>query len=214
MNYSQNNEQDIIQNFFKGEVGRFLDIGAHDGESLSNTRALALTGWTGCLVEPHPLHFHKLWKLYGGRKDMALVNGAVGSSGMASMGLTKLFYNYEGPAYSSTLSDAKAEEFKANDYSKSFHVSPFHINDLQEFAPFDFISIDVEGVELSILSSDEPTDNIGELIWTDCDRPTRLMCIEVCPKSKREIISLLRKQDFHVIAETPENVIAELRAKA
>lgn len=211
-NYSQNNEQEIIQNFFKGNVGRFLDVGAHDGESLSNTRALALSGWAGCLVEPHPLHFHRLWQLYGGRKDMALVNGAVATS-LADMGLAKLFFNYEGPAYSSTLSDVKAEEFKANDYSKSFHICPFHITDLQEFAPFDFISIDIEGMELSILSGDNPVDDISELIWHDCERPTRLMCVEVCPKSKHEIIRLLAGLSFYVIAETPENVIAELREK-
>lgn len=209
--YSQNNEQEIIIDFFGHRTaGRFLDIGAHDGESLSNTRALSLLGWTGCLVEPHPLHFHKLWQLYGGRNDIVLVNGAVG---VDHLGLTKLFYNYEGPAYSSTLSDSKADEFKANDYSKSFHVNPFYLNDLSEFGPFDFVSIDVEGVELSILNSNDPASDIGELIWMDHERPTRLICIEVCPKTKLEIVRLLRKQDFHAIAETPENVIAELKEK-
>jgi FkbM family methyltransferase len=52
MRFSQNNEEDIILDALTGPPGRFLDIGAHDGVSLSNTRAMALTGWRGVAVEP------------------------------------------------------------------------------------------------------------------------------------------------------------------
>ncbi len=50
--WSQNDEQGHITGYFYATCGRFLDIGAHDGETLSNTRALAMANWAGVLVEP------------------------------------------------------------------------------------------------------------------------------------------------------------------
>ena len=42
MRYSQNNEQDIILQYFGNRKGFFLDIGANDGITLSNTYALLI----------------------------------------------------------------------------------------------------------------------------------------------------------------------------
>lgn len=194
--YSQNDEQDFILKFFNGRCGgNFLDIGAHDGESLSNTRALALRGWRGTLVEPHPVHFHKLWQLYGGQPSFVLVNAAVDS---CNRGVVRLYYNYEWPAYSSTLCSEKATEFRANDYSKSFYVSACGIRELVKFGPFDFISLDAEGMEIPLLA------NASELL-----EPCSLLCIETCPKSKPTILTQLGGFNLEVTAETPENLICQ-----
>ena len=77
MNYSQNNEQEIILNLFKGRTGTFLDIGANDGITLSNTYALSLQGWKGLLVEASPKAYERLVKTYEG-KDAELQNVAIG----------------------------------------------------------------------------------------------------------------------------------------
>lgn len=193
-NYSQNNEQDFIVEFFKNKTGRFLDIGAHDGVSLSNTRALFELGWSGVLVEPHPVHFYKLWQLYGGNKSVVLVNGAVDS---CNKGLSELQFNYEGPAYSSTLNPQKAVEFCANDYSKNFYVPVCGVRELIRFGPFDFISLDVEGMEIPILG------NMAEL----CES-AELMCVETCPMSRGAIVNQLIGLGFVVRSETPENLLA------
>ena len=37
MIYSEHNEQLIIEEFFQGRLGNFLDIGAFDGVNFSNT---------------------------------------------------------------------------------------------------------------------------------------------------------------------------------
>ena len=39
MNYSQNNEQNIILNYFKNYKGTLLDLGANDGITFSNSYA-------------------------------------------------------------------------------------------------------------------------------------------------------------------------------
>jgi hypothetical protein len=59
MKYSQNNEQEIILNFFNGRIGRYLDIGAFDGVAASNTLALAELGWQGTVIEPSPWVFKR-----------------------------------------------------------------------------------------------------------------------------------------------------------
>jgi len=49
--YSQGGEQAVILANC-GAVGTFLDIGANDGVTFSNTRALVELGWAGVYVEP------------------------------------------------------------------------------------------------------------------------------------------------------------------
>src|SRR6187401_1248386 len=82
MNYSQNNEQEIIINLFKGkQSGTFLDIGANDGVTLSNTFALANDyGWTGLLVEASPKAYERLIKNYELMdRDFDFQNVAIGA---------------------------------------------------------------------------------------------------------------------------------------
>ena len=53
--YSQNGEQKIILEYFQDKYkGKVLDIGANDGITLSNSRALIEKGWDGVLIEPAP----------------------------------------------------------------------------------------------------------------------------------------------------------------
>jgi FkbM family methyltransferase len=61
--YSQvGQDRFLLENFFRGKRNRvFLDIGAYDGETYSNTAFFERTmGWTGLCVEPLPSAFAKL----------------------------------------------------------------------------------------------------------------------------------------------------------
>jgi hypothetical protein len=58
--YSQNNEEQIILNYLGDSTGHFLDIGAFDGITFSNTYELVKRGWTGVMVEASPRTFIKL----------------------------------------------------------------------------------------------------------------------------------------------------------
>ncbi len=49
--YSQNNEEAILLNYFRGYTGTILDLGANDGKILSNSYQLIKNGWTGVLVD-------------------------------------------------------------------------------------------------------------------------------------------------------------------
>src|SRR4030095_6950761 len=52
----------LLENFFRGKRGGvFVDIGAYDGETFSNSLFFERTmGWTGLCVEPLPSAFQKL----------------------------------------------------------------------------------------------------------------------------------------------------------
>jgi hypothetical protein len=55
IDYSQHGEQEVILKYFAGTQGTFLDIGANDGVTFSNTYALQLMGWRGVLVDASPV---------------------------------------------------------------------------------------------------------------------------------------------------------------
>ena len=77
--FSQGGEQPAILAALKGiKQGRVLDVGAADGSTFSNSRALIEQGWGGVLIEPEAAAFLKLHDLYQDRDDVLLGNFAVG----------------------------------------------------------------------------------------------------------------------------------------
>src|SRR5277367_3528293 len=86
--YSQNDEQRHILEAMESQVGRFLEIGAYDGHTFSNTMALVERGWSGVLVEPGVDAFKGLLEWHGKNEKLTLVHAAVG----CNRGLVK-FWN-------------------------------------------------------------------------------------------------------------------------
>ena len=63
MSYSQYGQDlEVIRNIFPNKTGGyFVELGAHDGVTLSNTLLLERTyGWNGVCIEPNPVLFEKL----------------------------------------------------------------------------------------------------------------------------------------------------------
>lgn len=153
--HSQNNEEQVILDYFKDFTGAFIDIGANDGKTFSNTRALAERGWKGVLVEPSPKAFEKLKSLYDGHKGFYLYPFAVtdhngkkmlqesGSlCSAADVGLVSTFHDHEKARFSKSVGYTPVEV-------KSFRWKTF-LNRLR-IKDFDMVSMDCEGDELNIL---------------------------------------------------------------
>lgn len=158
MYYSQYGQDKILNEkyFSNKKNGVFLDIGAHDGVSLSNTYFFeSELGWSGICFEPIPSVFKKL----KGRRNCNLVNGCAWNENT-----TKTFRVIEG--YSEMLSgivDTYNEshirriESECNHYGLSYNDIEVKCYDLNEILiennikHIDFISIDTEGSELEIL---------------------------------------------------------------
>lgn len=152
MKYSQNSEEEIVLNYFGDFVGTFWDIGAFSGVELSNTRALAIKGWRGILVEASPTVFEKLAANYENYSSdqIRLYNIAIGEE----TGVKTFYDNHN------AVGTLHKEETKRWGESQSFgelQVSCYDVWDFVDlvaeidFNVFDFISIDIEGSDIDVL---------------------------------------------------------------
>lgn len=194
--FTQNDEQQVIlRELAHIKSGNFLDIGAHDGENLSNTRALALSGWRGTLVEPNPCLFLNLLARYRGDDKFTLINAAMSDkSGLAT-------FSYDGSEhqYSSSLAENASELFPATPYIAKYKVNAVCPKDLLGEV-FDFISIDTEGHDLPILRA-----------FRGMLDKTTLICIEfnhTDDVGTNNILEELNGQGFGEMHRTRENILA------
>lgn len=76
--YSQLGEQQLILQWAASQpsVGSFLDLGCYDGETYSNTAALADLGWSGVCVDASPDAVAACALRYADRPDVSVVCGA------------------------------------------------------------------------------------------------------------------------------------------
>lgn len=77
---SQHGEASILATLVDPSWPRYLvDVGAHDGRSLSNSFPFLELGWSGVLVEPLPSAFELLTSRYADRPDVRCVQAACGA---------------------------------------------------------------------------------------------------------------------------------------
>ena len=150
MRYSQNNEQDIILQYFGNRKGFFLDIGANDGITLSNTYALQLQEWKGVLIEPSEEAFNRIKASNGVQKFNVAIGTEDGHCTFHEMG------NHLNAGDVSLLSSIKKTELKRwpGVEFKERMTEVWTYKTLLKHSRlkfFDFISIDAEGVDYEIL---------------------------------------------------------------
>ena len=143
MSYSQYKEEEFILKHFAGVKGEFYDIGACEGKTFSNTRALLELGWTGVMVEPEPQSFLGLLKNTEEFKDrVTLVNAAI-----APEESVHPFWESHGDAVSSLDETHMKKWSRHTPGMRKFFVHTLSVTRL--FATFGacaFINLDVEGI--------------------------------------------------------------------
>ena len=157
--YSQYEQDKFVDIYFKKkDNGFFLDIGAHDGISFSNSYFFEKErGWSGICIEPNPdvfvlLNKNRLSRNYNvcisDTEGSVVFRKIVGYSEMLS-GILELMdqkhidrINDECAEYNSTFEDIKVESRNLNAILKSDNIK--HI---------DYLSIDTEGAESKIIKS-------------------------------------------------------------
>jgi hypothetical protein len=204
--YSQNNEEEVILKFFGEKTGSFLDIGAYDGVSISNTRALAERGWSGALVEGSSFSFQKLFHLYGGNEKFTLINAMIDPLGDSAGKIVKM---WEAPNCAvTTINPQNFDKWKEDvvmhsdggaRFSEIF-VAPTPLSSLlallrEHGKGFDFVSIDIEGGSADIAMLYDP-DEFG----------TSLLCIEHDDRDQ-EILDRYTRLGFAQLLKNDENII-------
>lgn len=158
--YSQSGQDKFLnQHIFKNKpTGFFLDIGANDGISYSNTYFFEKElGWKGICIEPIPSVFKKLEE----NRNSINVNGCV-----ADFEGKGIFYEVTG--YAEMLSGLKSKydlrhlkriEDELKNYGGTVSettVNCFDLNKILEkcnVKDIDYCSIDIEGGELDVLKT-------------------------------------------------------------
>lgn len=153
--FSQFGEDLIILNYFKEfkNLGKkYLDIGGFHPIMISNTHLLYLNGWEGTVVDTSD-HKLNLFKQKRGDK-VNLINKAVVSNEEKNEILDFYFFEKEFSeidTLSLEFAQTKKKELGINFTCKS--IKTIKVNDLLSKDNFDFLNIDVEGLDEDILSS-------------------------------------------------------------
>lgn len=142
--------QDVLVTYlFDGESGTFFDIGAADGKTMSNTYLLEKSyGWGGVVVEPA----HYWWERLKINRNCAIEL----ASAWSQSGMSLKFLETLDPLVSSldaTLPDDS--HASSRHLAKEYLVDTLSANDIltkHGVTKVDYLSLDTEGSEYSILS--------------------------------------------------------------
>jgi len=153
LSFSQEGEDGILQRIFENKVlGFYVDVGSHHPQRLSNTYRFYLRGWNGINIDPLPgskARFDALRK-----RD---VNLEIGISDISS---SLVYYTFKEPALNTF--DPKVAEKRQSELISKAEIPVLCLRDvLADYLKYeqkiDFLTIDVEGLDLQVLRSNDWT---------------------------------------------------------
>lgn len=155
--YSQDGEDVVLQSFFedkKNYKGTYVDIGAHHPIRFSNTRSFYNRGWSGINIDPTPGSMTPFNLLRS--RDINLEIGIGKAPGEL------IFYCFNEPAlntFDKALADLRSKTSKYK-ITKKINVKIETLETvLRDHLPpktnIDFFTIDVEGLDLDVLLSND-----------------------------------------------------------
>jgi len=133
--------------------GFFVEVGAFDGESFSNTSCLADHGWSGIYVEPVEEHYEACLRRHDKNDDIAVVQCAIGST-------DKVIDLYVGGPLT-TSDPEQVKRYSEIDwaqhipFSKRTEVEQVTLDELLDYfdlepGQVDLVTVDVEGREADV----------------------------------------------------------------
>lgn len=152
--HSQFGQDRAVQELFPpGYKGTYVDVGASDGLFISNTAHLEDSGWRGLCVEADPVEYEALTR----NRSCAMVNVACANTTEPMdwqvipvrgwSGLKELHHE---------LNEADISRLEAAGQVETIKVACRPLQDILEeygITVIDYLSLDVEGAELSVLES-------------------------------------------------------------
>lgn len=153
--YSQDGEDMVLRRLFeRQESGFYVDVGAHHPFRFSNTCYFYRRGWRGLNIDPNPDAIKAF--LRNRPSDINVCFGVSDEPGDIA------FHFFNEPALNTFDADLAAERIRILGYRllETRSVPVRRLDDLlTEFLPrsqkIDFLSIDVEGLDLSVLRSND-----------------------------------------------------------
>lgn len=206
MFYGQNKEDEVIHQLISSKYGEnfkgsFLDLGANDGITLSNSRYFIENGWNGVLIEAGKLPYQKLMSTI--LPNTIAINCAIGNQNgsLTFYESTNLLDANDVGLVSSLVADETQRWRKAGVGYSEYQVECFTWESfLDKFylksQNFDIISIDIEGMDYDVLIQ----MNLEEL---GC----KVLCVEFNGKDIQKYVEYAVKHGMSLIHQNPENLI-------
>lgn len=189
--HSQYGQDRFVDSYYTGKKnGFFVEIGAFDGITGSNTLYFESRGWDGIVIEPNPIHTASLKKNRTCKVEAVCLAETEGQV---------LFTSIEG--YSSTLSgiqksyDQKHLKRISDEISRyggtqnNIMVPAVNLKTLlnkYNVREVDYLSVDTEGSEFQILKGIDFSAV-----------PTRLISVEINYGRGTDILNLLTRHGYH-----------------
>ena len=153
ISYAQNLEDVVLERVFRTQpTGFYIDVGAWDPDCDSVTKHFYLKGWSGINVEPTAFYFDRLLTVRP--RDINL-RVAVGNQGVR----TADFLQIDGTGWSGFAETSSRHVIeKGGDAVRAITVNVMPLSEItSRYAPaqVDFLKIDVEGAERSVIESAE-----------------------------------------------------------
>jgi len=145
----------VLQRIFSGkERGFYVDVGAHHPRRFSNTYFFYRKGWKGINIEPNPGAIHAFQS--DRKRDTNLQCGISDRPGKL------MYYSFDEPALN-TFDQALAKSRIASTPYKLVGTSAIPVERLDAILSkhvpancvIDFLSIDVEGMDMAVLRSND-----------------------------------------------------------
>lgn len=198
LSYSQEGEDMVLRSFFEGRKnykGFYIDVGAHHPYRFSNTLYFYKQGWRGINIEPTPGAI-KAFNFF--RKSDINLN-----IGISEEKAKLLFYCFNEPAlngFSREISEERDGNASTYRIIKRIEVETYPLafvldNYLPPNQKIDFLSIDVEGLDLIVLKSNN---------WQKY-RPSYILVedrIDFANLANSEVYSFLKEQGYQLVGKT------------
>tara|TARA_R100000935_G_scaffold16940_4_gene33461 strand:- start:22378 stop:23115 length:738 start_codon:yes stop_codon:yes gene_type:complete len=153
--YSQEGEDLILKRIFEGQkTGLYVDVGAHHPKRFSNTYLFYKMGWRGINIDAMPGSMDEFKKIRPEDLNLEIA--------ISQKLETLMFYILNEPALN-TFDKLSAEKYLINTKYKiiekkelkTFPLGEVLVKYNSERKQIDFMSIDVEGLDLSVLKSND-----------------------------------------------------------
>lgn len=202
LSFSQEGEDLVLYRLIgHKQKGFYVDVGAHHPFRFSNTYKFYLLGWNGVNIDPLPGSMDNFNKERPNDVNLEI-------SILSDSSKTVTYYMFNEPALN-TFDQQTAidrDENTAFSLTNKIEIKPYRLDDvlekyLQDGQEIDFLSIDVEGMDLDVLRSNnwekyQPNYIVTESIATDLKHDLN-----------SEVTKFLADKKYGLIAKTANSLI-------
>jgi FkbM family methyltransferase len=151
ISFAQEGEDGVLQRLFERKAaGFYVDVGSHHPQRFSNTYRFYLSGWNGINIDPLPGSKARFDALR--QRDINLELGISDSTGELS------YYSFEEPAlntFDPKVAASRDSRLISKDRIQVLRLSDVLDRHLPPNQKIDFLTIDVEGLDLQVLRSND-----------------------------------------------------------